>query len=124
MISRLAIEQRFPNASESFRKLNANPEAQDTGTAPVVERVAGNAALETRKAKVADSTRFLVRVTSVRVRLLDQDNLAEKYHVDCCRYAGILPDDNPEQTQIQVTQRRCLKGEAEKVIVEVFRLES
>jgi hypothetical protein len=45
--------------------------------------------------------------------LLDQDNLCEKYHVDLCRYAGVIPDDSPEQVIIEVNQRKTVKGEAE-----------
>jgi len=65
--------------------------------------------------------RILVRVTSVRKRLLDEDNLSEKGCVDCCRYAGIIPSDHPEKTKIEVSQRRCQEGEQEHIIVEIWK---
>lgn len=65
------------------------------------------------------SQRFLVRVTSRRRRLLDQDNLCEKYVVDLCRYAGIIPSDAPGETAIEVRQQ---KSKAEKILIEVFGL--
>ena len=58
--------------------------------------------------------RILVRVTSIRNRLLDEDNLCEKYHVDLCRYAGALPDDTPDKVKIEVCQRKAAKGERER----------
>lgn len=63
--------------------------------------------------------RILVRVTSIRRRLLDEDNLCEKFHVDLCRYAGIIPDDAPAQVKIETTQRQCVGGEPERVIIEI-----
>ena len=64
--------------------------------------------------------RVLVRVTAVRSRLIDEDNLCEKYHVDLCRYAGALASDEPGKTQIKVTQRKAGKGEAEHVVIEII----
>ncbi len=88
----------------------------------IVESNLGDAALGASQVKGKDSSRFLVRVTSVRKRLLDTDNLCEKYHVDCCRYSGIIPADSPDKTQIEVRQRKAGKKEEETVIVEVFNL--
>lgn len=61
--------------------------------------------------------RIIVRVCSVRERLLDEDNLAEKFVVDALRYCGLIPDDCPETTKIEVSQRKCGKGEPEFVTV-------
>lgn len=58
----------------------------------------------------------------MRVRLLDEDNLCEKYHVDCCRYAGLIPDDAPSQVRIQTLQRKARRGEAEHTQVEIYQL--
>lgn len=71
-------------------------------------------------AETGHSGRVSVRVTSVRKRLIDEDNLCEKYVVDCCRYAGLIPDDDPGKVKIQVTQRKATKGEAEHTIVEIM----
>jgi hypothetical protein len=58
----------------------------------------------------------------VRRRLLDEDNLCEKYHVDCCRYAGLIPGDSPAEIQIQTRQRKAARGEEEHTQIDIFRL--
>lgn len=75
-----------------------------------------------RKAQKTDSSRFLIRVTSVRKLLLDDDNLCEKFVVDCCRYAGAVPNDSPATTRIETAQRKASKGEDERTIVEIYEL--
>jgi len=72
-----------------------------------------------KKAQAADSERILVRVVSVRRRLLDEDNLSAKYVVDCCRYAGLLPTDAPGKVKIEIAQRKPEAGEAEHTEVEI-----
>lgn len=105
----------FPNASPDFLSRNS-------GKAPKLERGSKPPALEKGKAQGKHSGVLLVRITSVRARLLDEDNLCEKYHVDCLRYAGIISDDSPDKTRIETTQRKARKGEAERVEIEVFEL--
>jgi hypothetical protein len=114
------IRRLFPNASASLFAANA----ENPGTAPELERTAGDAALGKSKAKARNPERFLVRVTSVRKRLLDTDNLCEKYHVDCCRYAGLIPGDSPDQIEIETRQRKAAKGEEEAVTVEIYSIAS
>lgn len=125
----------FPNASKDFFALNpelGNPrlpsqgareaEYEDVALCTELEPSRQRRAVGAPKAKVADSRRFLVRVTSVRRILLDEDNLCEKYVVDCCRYAGLLPGDRPGQTKIAVSQRKVGKEEEEHTLVEIFEL--
>jgi hypothetical protein len=57
-----------------------------------------------------------------RPGLLDLDNLCEKYVVDCCRYAGILPGDSPSQAQIEVKQEKVSSKEPEEIVTEVWKL--
>jgi hypothetical protein len=92
---------------------------RNTGPAPVVERNTGDGALGAGRAKGKDPTRVLVRVTAFRVRLLDEDNLCEKYHVDCCRYAGVIPGDAPHQTKIETTQQKVRTKDQERVLIEI-----
>ena len=95
----------------------------DTPGAPSeLERIARHGALGALQIQKGIGGRFLVRVTAVRCRLLDEDNLCEKYHVDLCRYAGILPQDSPGTAKIEVCQRKADPGEQEAVTVEVFRI--
>ena len=93
----------------------ANPPAK-------LESNLGDATLGKVQVQTGTGQSFLVRVSSHRKRLLDIDNLCEKYVVDLCRHCGALPSDSPEQTQIEVRQIKVGKGEPEKVVVEVFVL--
>lgn len=121
------IRRLFPRASASLFAANApHPELSlgEDGQAPVVrpelERDSRDGALGKSKAKVRDSRRFLVRVTSIRARLIDEDNLCEKYVVDCCRAAALIPGDGPSQTRIETSQRKAGKGEDEGTLIEIF----
>ncbi len=118
--SREEILRRFPNASLAF--IRANLSDCDSRPDAFVECGSGNGSLAAGKVKKADGAKFLVRVVSVRRRLLDEDNLCEKYHVDLCRYAGVVPCDSPERCQIQTTQRKAAKGETERTEIEVWKL--
>ena len=89
------------------------------GEAAKLERNLGNGPLAKGEAEKGNPERVLVRVTSVRKRLIDEDNLAEKYHVDCCRYAGLIHGDEPSKTKIEVCQRKAAKDEAEHTIIEI-----
>lgn len=86
-----------------------------------MERNTGDEPLAKKKVQRPTGSRVLVRVTSVRKRLLDEDNLCEKYHVDLCRYAGVISGDEAGKTKIETAQRKAEKGEEEKVIIEVFQ---
>jgi hypothetical protein len=87
-----------------------------------LESNSSNAALDKKKVQGRPCQKFLVRVASIRKRLLDEDNLCEKYHVDLCRYAGILPCDEASQVKIEVCQKKAGKEDVEKTIIEVFEL--
>jgi hypothetical protein len=79
----------------------------------VVERDLRPRPLAAGEIEGGDTARFLVRVTSFRRRLLDEDNLCEKYVVDCCRYAGFLPGDAPSTTHIETRQEK-VRSKAEE----------
>jgi hypothetical protein len=95
-------------------------QAEAARATPIVERSPEHALPRTAPVKAKNTERILVRVTSVRNRLLDEDNLCEKYVVDCCRYAGLIPSDAPDKTKIEVTQRKCEAGETEHVLIEII----
>lgn len=124
----------FPSMSKSTRDANAAPalasaspaapnsydnQTDRAGEAAKLECNLGNGTLAKGEAEKGNSERVLVRVTSVRKRLIDEDNLAEKYHVDCCRYAGLIHGDEPSKTKIEVCQRKAEKDEAEHTIIEI-----
>ncbi len=62
------------------------------------------------------------KLKSVRKRLADEDGLCGKFHTDCLRYAGFIPDDRPEICSIRTTQRKAAKGEDEHTLIEVFQI--
>jgi len=127
------IKRLFPNASRSviaantphpelFRDRASHREGPNDAMRPELEPSSRTRDVGPSKAKKADSRCFLVRVTSIRRILLDEDNLCEKYVVDCCRYAGLLPSDRPGQTKIEIRQRKAAKGEEEATVIEIFEL--
>ena len=93
---------------------------------PPVRKVAklepdsGNAALDTKEVQRQFGQRFLVRIKSIRKRLLDEDNLCGKYHIDLLRYAGVIPNDTPDQIKVEISQEKAIKGQPEETIVEVY----
>jgi hypothetical protein len=105
----------FPNASPDLLARNA-------GKASKLERGSGHAPLEANKVEGPTGQRFLVRVTTTRRRLLDQSNLCYKYHEDLLRYSGILPDDSPDICESEVRQVKAVKGQEEKILIEVFTI--
>lgn len=109
------IRKLFPHATKSLLAANA----QDSRPVAKLEPNPKPRTLGSSKAEALDTGRILVRVTSVRKRLLDEDNLCEKYHVDCLRYSGLLLTDAPEAVQIITTQRKCEKGEEEHTLIEI-----
>ena len=113
------LTRRFPKASAAFIKANLSA---DSSADTIVERCPSHEPLAKEEVQRSTGASFLIRVTSVRKRLLDEDNLCEKYHVDLCRYAGVLPDDAPGTCRIETTQRKAAKGEAEHSVIEVYEL--
>lgn len=63
----------------------------------------------------------LVRVTSLRSRLIDPDNLTPKYFIDCCRYCGWIEDDTASHVSVETRQEKVSKEE-EATIVEIIQL--
>jgi hypothetical protein len=118
------LRKTFPNASEQFIRANAQlPLALGLeASAPILECDLRPRPLAARKVEGCDPARFLVRVTSYRVRLLDEDNLCAKYVVDCCRYAGLIPGDSPAITQIATGQKkvRSKAEERTEVVIETI----
>ena len=111
------ITRRFPNASAAFIAANLDPE--NSGPAAVLEHGAGDAPLAAKKIQGPDRRKFFIRITTFRRRLLDEDNLCEKYHVDLCRYAGAIPDDAPGQVKIEVGQ---VRSKNEEILIEIYEL--
>jgi hypothetical protein len=92
------------------------------GEAAQLERDPGDGTVGEVPVQKGLGRRFLVRVKSYRCRLLDEDNMCEKYHVDLCRYAGALPSDAPGTAKIEVTQEKVGPKEQERVEIEIFEI--
>lgn len=102
------LKELFKHASPDFLQLNGQ------APAPKLERSSGDGTLAKGEVKEGDTGRFFVSVVSFRRRLLDEDNLCEKYVVDCARYSGLLPADAPDCTSIKVSQEKVKSKEEER----------
>ena len=107
---------------EQFKLRHVANRPHNSGTPPVLERSFETQPVATDRHEEAHPARFHVCVTSIRKRLLDEDNLCAKFHVDCLRRAGLIPNDNPATAHIEVMQRRCYKGEMEYTVILVRQL--
>ena len=87
-----------------------------------MERPAGERPLAAGKVEEGDPAKFLVSVISYRKRLLDEDNLSEKYMVDCLRYAGLIPCDSPDRVSIKASQVKVGKDEPEKTLIRIVQI--
>lgn len=120
------IQKLFPNASPAFVRRNADEAGHAdlhpncSGPVAVVERHPEDGAVGEVQVKERACKKFFVRVTSHRRRLLDEDNLCAKYHIDLCRYAGIFPSDAPGKAKIEVCQQKVGSKEAEFTTIEIY----
>jgi len=114
------LKRIFPRFSKSFLKVNLS----DGDARPIdkLEPSLGVRPLAKKKDERPACQRFLVCVTAFRHRLLDEDNICEKYYVDLCRYAGIIPNDAPDQVSIEAKQKKIGKSEKERVVIEIFNI--
>ncbi len=85
-----------------------------------LERDPCNGALDAKEVQGSTGARFFVRVTSIRKRLIDPDNICEKYHVDLCRYAGAIPNDSAAEIILETGQRKAGKAESEQTLIEIY----
>lgn len=99
----------------------ANLVLGDTGQIAELERSVRAGTLGAVQVQKNAPRNVLVRVTAVRKRFVDEDNLCEKYHVDCCRYSGLIFGDSPATTRIEVRQEKAGKGGREYVRIEIFK---
>lgn len=112
------IRKLFPSASADFYARNSSKTAK-------LERDSGDAPLEKKKVQRRSSQKFLIRITSVRKRLIDEDNLCSKFFCDLCRYAsGGVFGDEASTTKIETCQRKTEKGEQEKTIIQIYLIDN
>jgi len=107
-----------PKPTKRAAKIYTN-ETNHPTSSPVLERDSRPRPLAAGQTQEGNPARFLVRVTSYRRRLLDEDNLCEKYFCDCCRYAGLLPEDSADVAKIEVCQIKVAHKHEEKTVIEI-----
>lgn len=118
-----ANEHKTDNSRLQIAKKRTRKKADNnTSVRAELERYDEHAAMGKSGEKKADRRRFLIRVTSVRNRLIDEDNLCVKLVVDCCRYAGLIPGDSPGEAKIEARQRKVAKSEVPHTIVEISEI--
>jgi hypothetical protein len=86
---------------------------------PKPKRPVLNEPLAKGSGKKENTGRIHIRLTARRKRLIDPDNLIFKYHIDCLRYAGAIPDDREGDVTIETHQEKT-RGE-EETLIELFR---
>jgi hypothetical protein len=114
---------RGPSSFADAEAAAQRAEADYRASLAVVERYLRDGPLAKGEAEGGDQRKFLVRFTSYRVRLLDEDNLCEKYHCDLLRYCGLLRDDEPGQARIVTTQEKVRTKAEERTEVEISPIE-
>jgi hypothetical protein len=113
------LSEFSPQLQEQIRKaLNANPSSR---VAPAAERKPnpGDEPLATPKRAGIDAGFCVVRITSFRLRLLDERNLWDKYVVDSLVQSGLLRDDSPAWCKIEVSQTQVMRREEERTEIHI-----
>jgi hypothetical protein len=82
---------------------------------PKPEQVVCDGTVATSQGEGCNATRIAVRIVAFRCRLLDPDNLCPKYIIDGLRYAGLLPDDRPQDIALEVAQEKANSASEERI---------
>jgi len=115
------IRKLFPQASADFIRKNFGDVVEGAWEDASTQPASRDGTLAESQAQETNPVGFFIRITSVRKRLADWDGIVGKYHTDCIRYAGIIPNDDPTTAFIQTTQRKAEKGEEEHTLIEVYK---
>jgi len=118
-IKALGYIETSPGVFARPQKSNAQAVSQLCPPQPKCD--VGKEPLDFNKAQAGGPGRIKLQITIYRKRTLDADNLAGgcKYLVDGLRYAGIIPDDAPEQISFQVEQEKVKEKSQEKTVIEL-----
>ena len=133
------MNEQFPNASDSFRRLNAHifgavpaagadrlrADEPQPGQGRALDRDApretGGACTPAQR---TGPGRFRVLFTVYAVRPLDYDNVRIKPLQDCLVAAGFLPDDNWKVLEGEVRSCKAKSKAEERTVIEIWRLET
>lgn len=122
-MTRRELLTRFPNAKESFLRLNADPEPSTELPSPKPERPVLHDPLAAGKGKEGRPARALKRVaiTCFRCRLQDSDNCCVKYLVDALRHEKLIADDSPDHIILEVRQEKVATKSEEGTLIEIWQ---
>lgn len=81
------------------------------------EQIVLNESLGENGGEAQGSKRVHVRITSLRKRLIDPDNITVKWIIDCLRYADLIKDDREKDITLEVSQK---KAEKDETLIELF----
>lgn len=98
--NQVGSEEKTPQPQCAVRN---EPVAEKTGEAP-------------------NTGRFRVCIEGRRVRLIDPDNLCGKYFLDCCRYAGLIPQDTAAVIDYSISQTKVKTKEEELTVITITPL--
>ena len=102
-----------------LRKPNANHNTNNTGETAKLEQDTRHGTLAEKPIETRSTGRVHIRFVSVRKRLLDPDNICEKWTLDCLRYIGVIRGDEPDKITLETSQRKAAKGEAERTEITI-----
>lgn len=77
-----------------IKKTKFLDKAGGEGEVSILERSVGPKSVRPKDLTIPHSGRVFVRIKVFRQRLTDTGNDCWKYHLDACRYLGLLADDN------------------------------
>lgn len=102
-------------SNPALRRLNHHLTCPPRGAEP--QPIVCHEPVAAAQREISHSGRISVRVTSFRRRLCDPDNLCPKYFIDCLRYAGLIPDDRPQDIDLQVSQVKTNQNYTEICVI-------
>ena len=105
--------------SQALSQLYGKPLPDSSPPAPKLECRQQDALSKADAPEASHSGKCVIRVTSFRRTLLDEDNLCEKFHIDALRYAGVIPSDAPDLARIITTQKKVRTKDEERTEIEV-----
>jgi hypothetical protein len=113
-----SLLEMFPRASQSFMKANETPNRSEASSS-VPQQSTGKKSLGIDQGKTGNSSRCVLRYTSRRCRLLDEDNWCTKFFTDALRYCGALSNDTPDKVTISVMQEKVAHRCQEETVIEL-----
>lgn len=100
--------------------IKKHPNLADTREPAKLEQPIVQKLVRGKKDKDLGTETVRIEITDVRKRLTDDDNLCEKFLVDCLRREGYIKDDSVKYVRIFTTQRKCTNREEPHTLIEIY----